>query len=90
MAKEIKYINEQERVNAMALSLAEVKENFDKTMPYVHGRADGLAEGLEKGEIKGRNEAINSMYKKGLDSKEIARLLDLNISYVESVINNNL
>ena len=79
MAKEIKYINEQERVNAMALSLAEVKENFDKTMPYVYGRADGLAEG--------RNETltsnINSMHEAGLDSKEISRLLKMDSKDVE-------
>ena len=51
------------------------------------GKAIGLKEGKEEGMVETQIKNIKTMYKNGADKDTIARLLDLDVKYVEEALN---
>lgn len=87
MAKEIKDVNdlENERWQAIANNLAKSKYYFDKNMPYVYGKAEGIEEGIKEGAIIQLKDNVSSMREAGFSNEEISKILKIDLEKVKSL-----
>lgn len=80
---------------AMMKRDARLKEEYENGIRELaareEGKAEGLQEGLEKGKVEGSKETldnnIKTMKSNGFDNETIAKALNLDIKYVNEVLN---
>ena len=71
---------------AMMVRDARLKEEYERGLIKLAGIEEGKAEGIAEGAKETLDNNIKLMKKSGFDSETIAKVLKLDISYVEEVL----
>jgi predicted transposase/invertase (TIGR01784 family) len=86
--KELAEMREKARVNLHIITSEAKAEGMaeGEAKGKAEGIAEGIAEGEAKGEAKGKAESILKMASKGFDIKEIARIFDMTVEEIQSIL----
>ena len=65
---------------------AKRREEYERGVELEAATEKGIAKGIAKGRTEGMNNSIITMSKNGASNEEIAKLLSLDINYVNEVL----